>query len=126
METNKSVKHEQRKFISYFQSVITIGIMNDAEGYEDAEIKANKKINDKKAINYCVFEQTPFELTDTEEWNPEFEMNTTPQGLSINFNPDVKTKNVIATRLGKDIKDMSDSDYADFVKESIEASLKKS
>jgi hypothetical protein len=126
MKDNTSVNHEQRRYISYFQSVLTIGIMNDAVGYEDAEIKANEKLNDKNNVNYCVFEQTPFELTDTEVWDPEFETGATLNGLNINFNPDIKTKNIIATRLGKNIAEMTDSDYTNFVKESIEVALKKS
>jgi hypothetical protein len=113
------------RYISYFQSVLTIGIMSNGKSMQEAEKKSSIKIKDKSGVNYCVFEQTPFELTDTEEWKPEFEPEETPDGIKFRFDPDEKTKNVIATRLGKDIGDLTDSDLEDFIKQSIEIALKK-
>jgi len=123
--TSKSWEHHYNRYISYFQSVITIGIMSNSKNKKEAEKNATLKINNKNGVNYCVFDQTPFELTDTEEWKPEFESDIVKEGISFSFNPDKKTKNIIATRLGKDINSLTDLDCEDFVKQSIEVALKK-
>lgn len=116
-------KSEDRRFISYFQSVMTIGIMSRAKSVQEAEKKAQVKMKNKDGVNYCVFDQTPFELTGTEEWTPEFERDIGEEGVSFKFNPDDKTKNIIATRLSKKVEDVTEDDIEDFVKQSVERAL---
>jgi len=97
--------------------------MSRAENHKEAEKKSLETMKNSDGVNYCMFEQTPFELTDTESWRPEFEADMSADGMSFRFNPDDKTKNVIATRLGKDVAVLTDRDYEDFVKMSIEMAL---
>lgn len=113
------------KYISYFQSVLTIGIMNNAKNEEEAEHKAKIKLKNKDGVNYCAFDQTDFELTDTEIWEPEIESKEIEGGINLDFKPDEKTKNIIATRLQKSISDLTNEDIEQFVKESIENALKR-
>jgi len=124
-KNGKSKKSEDGCYISYFQSVLTIGIMTRAKDYDEAEKKASIKMMDKSGVNYCVFEQTPFELSDTEEWQPEFERDLTQDGIGFKLNLSENTRNIIATRLSKNVKGLSDTDIEDFVKQSIETALKK-
>ena len=77
-------------------------------------------------VNYCFFDQTNFELSETEEWNPQLEAEETIDGFRFAFNPTNEIKNVIATRLHKEITDLTKNDYAEFVRNSIENSIKPS
>lgn len=112
------------KYISYFQSVLTIGIMNHAKSEEEAEQKAKLKLQDKEGVNYCVFDQTDFELTDTELWEPEINSQEIDGGINFSFNPNAKTRNIIATRLQKPVDALTNDDIERFAKESIENALK--
>ena len=127
MKTNKSSKssNKEGRYISYFQSVLTIGIMTRAKNHEEAEKKATIKMKDKNGVNYCVFEQTDFELSDTEEFKPEIERDLTQDGIGFKLNLDENTRNIIATRLSKNIEDVTDTDVEDFVKQSIETALNR-
>jgi len=60
---------KKRHYISYFQSVSTIGIINRATTVREAESKAALKL--KNSSFMCgVVNQTPFELHATDEWTP--------------------------------------------------------
>jgi len=111
------------RYISYFQSVITVGILTNAKNKEEAEKLAKDKMSNKDGVNYCAFEQTDFEPTHTEEWNPEFELDFRNSN-TFHFNPDDRTRNIIATRLQKNTEDLTEDDIGMFVKESLEKSLK--
>lgn len=68
-EKRNAMRKDYKNFISYFQSVTTIGIVNRCKSAEEAEKKANMKL--KKSDFMCgVMGRTPFELSATEEWNP--------------------------------------------------------
>jgi hypothetical protein len=114
-----------KKHISYFQSVITLGILSEGETREEASKRAEEKLKNPDGVNYCFFDQTPFEVVATEGWNPELEADeqTDGEGIIFNFNPSDKTKNVIATRLQKKAKDLTDEDYQGFVKECLQEAL---
>ena len=112
------------KYISYFQSVLTIGIMSDAKNENEADRKAKLKLKDKSGVNYCVFNQTDFELTDTERWEPEIDSQEVEGGIDLKFKPDEHTRNIIATRLQKTVDALTSEDIERFVKESIEAALR--
>jgi hypothetical protein len=121
---NMNNKSGEGEYVSYFQSVITVGVMTSAHNVKEAKEKAKKKLIDKQ-LNYCFFDQTPFKLTETEKCNVELQKYREGNGVVFAFNPDYKTKNVIATRLLKKPEELTEDDYATFVKESVELSLKK-
>ena len=112
-----------KRYISYFQSVITIGILTEAENRGEAERLAAAKLSDKNNINHCYFSQTDFDIADTEEWQPEFEETQNQEGLKFAFNPSEEVRNVIASRLCKATEELTQEDIAEFVKESVELSL---
>jgi len=112
-----------KRHISYFQSVITLGILTDGETIEEASKKASHKMKDSEGVDHCFFDQTNFEIVGSEEWSPEIESEKDVEGFKFNFSPSDETKNVIATRLQKDITDLTDEDIEIFVKESLQKSL---
>ena len=116
---------KEKKYISYFQSVITIGIMSNGSTQKEAGEKARSKLLDVNGVNHCFFEQTDFDLTKVERWKPEINLEDMDlDGMSFRFNPNCHTKNIIATRLHKDVKDLTEEDYQRFVKESIQLQVK--
>jgi len=120
----KAKENSEKEYVSYFQSVITVGILTTAKSIKEAEEEARKRLLEKQ-LNYCFFEQTPFELSDTEVCKAELRKYRDGEGLAFRFNPDYKTKNVIAGRLQKHPDELTDEDYSRFVKESLEMGLKK-
>ena len=43
--------------------------------------------------------------------------------MAFNINLSPETKSIIATRLQKDVEELTDGDYANFLKESVQQSL---
>lgn len=64
MKKNKSSESENR-YISYFQSVTTVGVITVAKNIEEAEKKAMVEFKRKEDVDCRIFNQTPFELSDT-------------------------------------------------------------
>ncbi len=58
--------NEDKKFVTWFQSVITIGIVTRAKDFDEADTKAKKIMADGGA-KLAWFDQTPLEISDTEE-----------------------------------------------------------
>ena len=112
-----------KRYISYFQSVITLGVITSGDTEEQVIENAKNKLKDKEGVNHCYFDQTPFEITAVEGWNPEFESEKSEEGLKFHFNPGTETKNVIATRLHKDVESLTETDYDTFVKDCIQKAL---
>lgn len=56
-----------KNFISYFQSVMTIGVVSKAKTAKEAEAKSLKKIK-KSELTCGVVAQTPMACTVTEQW----------------------------------------------------------
>jgi len=112
-----------KRHISYFQSIITLGILSNGETSSEAAENAALKLKNETGVDHCFFDQTPFEVVATEDWKPELEATKEESGLSFKFNPSDETKNVIATRLQKDAKDLTDDDYEEFVKGSLQDAL---
>lgn len=125
MDKKDIVENTEKRYISYFQSVLTVGIMSRGKNEEEAERRANLIMQNKEnGVNYCIFEQSPMEISHTEMFEPEFETDpTSKDGIRFNFSPDEKTKNIIATRMGKRVEEMLDEDYERFAKESISINL---
>ena len=120
----KGTNMKEHRYISYFQSVLSIGVMTYAKNSEKAASKAKLKLKDKGGVNYCVFDQTDFELSNTEKWEPEVDSQEVEGGIDFKFKPDAKTKNIIATRLHKPVDSLTSDDLEQFAKESIERALK--
>ncbi len=60
-------KDKEKNFISYFQSVTTIGVISKARNIKEASKKAQEKINQSNFA--CgIVNQTAMELSETEEW----------------------------------------------------------
>ena len=115
---------KNNKFISFFQSVITIGVMCEGKDIDEASVDASKRLTDKEGVSYCCYDQTDFQLSGVDEWNPEFERESNDyDGFHFRFNPNDHTRHVIATRLSKKVEDLTPDDCERFVKESIDASL---
>lgn len=115
----------KKGYISYFQSVMTVGILTESENELEAGDQAKKKLADKNEVNHCYFGQTDFQLSGIEEWKPEFEKisDETKDGLKFVFDPSDEVKGVIAARQQKSIDDLTNEDIAGFVKESVENQL---
>ena len=119
MNTN----NDESRYVCFFQSVLTIGVMSRGKTQQEAEQKAQLMMHDKSGLNYCAFDQSPFEMTEVQKWEPEFETDLSSDKLSFLFDPDDSTKNVIATRLGKKAEELTDTDLEMFVKDSIDMAL---
>jgi hypothetical protein len=119
---------KNKRYVSYFQSVITVGILNEAKNCRDAEEKAQKTIGQKDVLEdgfcHCSFSQTPFALVDSEEWIPEIEPAITADGLGWKFCPSEKTREKIAKKLKKLPEDLTEEDLGNFIKNSVEKFLK--
>lgn len=113
-----------KKYISYFQKVVTIGVMTYAKNVKEAEKKAWVKFKDSEGLTYCLYEESKFELSDTDEWCPEIETSYTEDGVGWKFNPSAKTKDAIAKKIGKNIDDLTEEDFASFIKDSVEKAVK--
>ena len=117
------------KYITYFQSVTTIGVMNCAKSLEEAEVLAKEKLK-VSDLNYCHFEQTPLELSDTEEWNPEFEIvseDPTDDGKAIEWTVKMGEgmRNVVAERSGVDTECLTNDHISAFVNDAMKELIKK-
>jgi len=126
MNTKPKELNQLNHYISYFQSVITIGILNVAEIEQEASKRAFEKLTNKDGVNHCFFDQTNFELEKTEQWKPEFSSEALGEingDMIFNINLSPETKSIIATRLQKDVEELTDADYANFLKESVQQSL---
>jgi len=111
------------KYISYFQSVMTIGIMTCGKTLEEAEKAAKEKLK-VSDLNYCHFEQTPLEHSDTEEWNPEFEIiseDPTEDKEALEWTVKIgdEMKNVIASRAGVSPDNISQEHVNVFINDAL-------
>ena len=133
--------HEQKlqNYISYFQSVATIGIINRAITAKEAESQARLKL--KNSDFMCgVVGQTPFEFHATDEWQPTTEVpdisaknsnliknpykntgSAVPNSIVINL--DGNTKECLGDKFGKDPATLTNDDYVKLVNILIEMGL---
>ena len=115
------MKKCKKNYISYFQSVTTVGVISSGTSHEEAEKESVKKF--KNSDYSCgIVGQTPFEVSDTEEWNPDFSFicgNDGEENLVININD--KLKSQISKKIKK--KDANSDDCLSFIKKAVESSL---
>ena len=110
---------EYKKYMSYFQKVTTIGVItcgkNMKEAYEEAELT----VNSIRPVERCFYDETQFELTDTEEWNPDIEIvsiDPTPDNKSLDYTIKANKEYsvFVAKSLGKKIENLTDKDFENF------------
>lgn len=116
-----------RNFVSYFQSVTTIGVVTTARNPIEAEALSKVKMEKGQFVS-GIFNQSPYTLSETEEWQPNFsgvaiddqkEENSVDIMLSLGEDTIAK----IATRLNKQPNEISEDDCLQFLKSSLDNSL---
>lgn len=117
-----------RNFVSYFQSVTTVGVVTTARNPLEAEALAKSRITDGRFVS-GIFNQTPYTLSETEEWKPEFSGVSVNTGqdesnnvnLVLSLGEDVITK--IASKLNKQPSEISEDDCLQYLKSTLDSSL---
>jgi hypothetical protein len=113
-----------KKYISYFQRVTTIGILTCAKSHDEAMEQAKEKLR-VDDLNYCHFDQTEMELSDTIEWNPDFEIiseDPTKDGKALEWTVKIgePMRNVMATRFNVSPDDLTDENVSTFVSDALQ------
>ena len=101
-----------KKYISYFQTVTTIGVISTANSKEEAIGKSTNKVNNSE-FTCGVIGQTPLEHSGTEEWKSIDISNSNDLGLGDSI------KSKIAASMGKSQSDLSEADLVAFVDKAI-------
>lgn len=115
---------DTHNFISYFQSVTTIGIVSRGKSAVEAGKEAKKKLKNSD-LTCGIVGQTPFILSTTEEWKPDFSgvIKARNGADALEFDISDKIRYKIAEKLHKNSKDLSDAECTDYIKSIIEKSL---
>jgi len=66
-KTSNINKTEMKNFITYFQSVTTIGIVSRAKTAKEAEGKSTKRLKNS-SVSCGIINQTPYTISDTDQW----------------------------------------------------------
>jgi hypothetical protein len=119
---HKKVKNPARKhqhnFISYFQSVTTIGVISQARNSEEAEAHAAEKLKNSD-LTCGLVGQTPFILSATEEWTPDISgLTIKPTSLAIDIKDDERF--FIAEMLHKKPDELSSQECSQYIKGLLE------
>jgi len=122
-------KEKYKKYISYFQSVTTVGIMTCGKNMKSATEEAELKLK-VKDLNYCHFEQTPLEYSGTEEWKPEFEIvseDPTSDGEAIEWTLQIgdNMRNIIASRAGVSVEGVTQTHVQEFVIDALTETVER-
>ena len=120
MITHNRVKTHQdgkvRDYVSFFQSVTTVGIMTRAKSCEDAEIKAKRKLASEDFTSGLI-SQTPYSSAGTEEWNQTLYPEERTEGVSIDLGSDLRLR--IAKKLCVDVDSITPEDCSRFINQSL-------
>ena len=125
---SKKTTEKYHRYISYFQKVLTVGVVTCHKTYQDAEEEAEVAFKAKEPEK-CFFDETEWELTDTVEYNPETEVDFYPSDdgdgimLQVSFNKSMREK--IANILGKDVEALSHDDIETFVGQALDGMIKE-
>jgi len=116
--------------MSYFQKVITVGIVTCAKNEEEAEKLASAEITDGNTVERCYYDEGKFQLSDTEVWNPDFEIisvdpssDNTHLDYTIKANEDYSK--YVAESCGKKVADLTDEDFHTYFLECADEFIKK-
>ena len=107
-----------RHYVTYFQSVMTIGVLTHARNKKEAESIAKKRLKDKE-LSYCCFDQTDLDLSYTEESKVSL-----PDSEILLKIPE-KSRKLISSRLQKEESELTADDYRNFLQETIEKTVEK-
>jgi len=61
--------NQDKEYISYFQSVTTIGIVSSGKNAKEAQEKSELKMKNS-SMTYSVIAHEPFTASATDEWEP--------------------------------------------------------
>lgn len=116
-----------RNFVSYFQSVTTVGVVTSARNPSEAEALAKKRMSDGRFVS-GIFNQTPYVISETEEWKPEFtgaaiSDNNESDSVDLVLSLGQETIAKIASKLGKQSNEISEEDCLNYLKQSLDNSL---
>jgi len=100
---------EPNSYISYFQSVITIGVVSRGDSVEDAERQSRAKMDSSKFTS-GIINQTPFEISETEPWSPGF-------ADKPKYDFSEQTRKVISERLTIPLSELTSKDCARYLEE---------
>ena len=125
MITHSRVKTHQdgqvRNYVSFFQSVTTIGIMTRAKSSQDAENQAKRKLSDSDFTSGLI-SQTPYALSGTDEWQDEINP-TSHSEVAVEIGSELKNR--IASKLGVTPENLSDAECTSFINRSLQEALTK-
>tara|TARA_R110000824_G_scaffold12226_6_gene53558 strand:- start:21532 stop:21903 length:372 start_codon:yes stop_codon:yes gene_type:complete len=107
-----------RDYISFFQSVTTVGVINKAKSENEAEELAKTKFH-RSDFTEGLVSRSPFETAGTEEWHNGSEE---PNAMEIIIDECLKTQ--IAAKLGTVTDALTSTDYASFIQQTLQKELK--
>ena len=112
----------QDNYISYFQTTTTVGIVSKAASPAEAAAISKEKIEGGN-LACGVLMQTPYELAETEVWKPGFTgfFSSLSDDMTLPMNEDIKRR--IATKLGKSVEELTDTELTGFLNNAIEQKL---
>lgn len=124
------MKKEYKKYMSYFQKVTTVGVVTCAKNIKEAEAEAEQIVKNSNPVERCFYDETPFTLSDTEEWNPDIEiLSVDPSKDNNHLDFTVKVNDeyslYIAKACGKSVEDLTNEDFEKFFVDSISEFISK-
>ena len=119
-------------FVSYFQSVTTVGIITTARNPNEAESLAKKRMAEGKFVS-GIFNQSPYTISETEQWQPKhtevdmempkIQSEVMDGSFDLMLTLSEKTVEKIAAKLNKPFNEVSEEDCLNFLKNTLDTSL---
>lgn len=114
-------------FVSYFQSVTTVGVVTTARTPQEAESLAKRRMSDGKFVS-GIFNQSPYTLSETEEWKPEFsgvavEDDRKENSVDLMLTLGEDTINRISVKLNIPSNEITEADCLQYLKSTLDTSL---
>jgi hypothetical protein len=113
-----------KQYMSYFQKVTTVGILTCGQDHSEAEEEARLIMKNSTPVERCFYDETPFELSDSEEWNPDIDIVSVhptedSKQLEYTIKTNVEYSQFVADSCGKKIEDLTDKDFEKFFLDSM-------
>jgi len=107
------------KYMSYFQKVTTVGVVTCATNKEEASKLAEIEMTDGNTVERCYYDETKFKLSDTQEWNPDFEIisvdpSADNKHLDYTIKANEEYSKCVSEFCGKPVGELTDKDYENF------------
>jgi len=124
------MKKEYKKYVSYFQKVVTVGVLTCGKDHEEAEKEARAIMEGDNPIERCFYDETSFELSDSEEWQPDFDIisidpSKDKHSLEYYIQANDQYTALIAKGCNKKIEEVTNEDFQKFFMDSIQEFIKK-